>query len=318
MKEAPKKLLSVRVPATSANIGSGFDCMGIALNLWNEFELWTAPGQEEAILVESFGEAAERMPRDRSNAIARILFEELEESLGREVPGPLRIVSRCSLPCGSGLGSSSTAVIAGLIFAHALGRPDLNADNIATLRKAVLNRAVEIEGHGDNVAPALLGGLVCVIRTQTGRTLAQPLPCAVRKVVVCTPDFHFLTVKARAVLPPTLPRADAVFNIGHAVLTVEALRSGDLRLLGKSLDDRLHEPYRLPAIPGALDAREAALDAGAAAVCLSGAGPSLLAFAEEGHEQIAAAMVAGFASVGMKAQSRILEVATDGTEITLG
>ena len=292
MKEAPKKLLSVRVPATSANLGSGFDCMGIALNLWNEFELWTAPGQEDAILVESFGEAAERMPRDRSNAIARILFEELEESLGREAPGPLRIVSRCSLPCGSGLGSSSTAVIAGLIFAHALGRPDLNADNIATLRKAVLNRAVEIEGHGDNVAPALLGGLVCVIRTQTGRTLAQPLPCAVRKVVVCTPDFHFLTV--------------------------EALRSGDLRLLGKSLDDRLHEPYRLPAIPGALDAREAALDAGAAAVCLSGAGPSLLAFADEGHERIAAAMVAGFASIGMKAHSRILEVVANGTEISLG
>jgi homoserine kinase len=311
-------LLSIRVPATTANIGPGFDCIGAALDLWNTFELHLAPGQDAAVTVESHGEAAALLPRDHTNIIARILFEELDETLGQKPPGPLKIVCRNNVPCGSGLGSSSTAVIAGLVFAHALARRELTPENADTLKRAVLSRAVEIEGHGDNVAPALLGGLVVVTRTANGRLLAQPVAMPRQRVVICVPDFAFLTTKSRAVLPPALPRADAIYNIGHAVLTMEALRTGDLKLLARALDDKMHEPYRIPAIPGAIEARQAALDAGAAACCLSGAGPGLLAFAAENHERIGEAMRRCFTEAGLQARFWELDTTDSGAEITLG
>lgn len=310
-------LLKIRVPATSANLGSGFDCIGVALDLWNTFELHLAPEQKTRITVESHGEGAAQLPKDHTNVIARILFEELEEVLGQTAPGPLKIISHNSLPCGSGLGSSSTAVIAGLVFANALARRELTADNVDSLKRAVLSRAVEIEGHGDNVVPALQGGLVVVTRTANGRLLTHQIPMPQQRVVVCVPEFAFLTTKARAVLPPALPRIDAIYNIGHAVLTMEALRSGDLKLLAKALDDRMHEPYRIPAIPGAIEAREAALDHGAAASCLSGAGPGIIAFTADNHEAIGQAMQDCFTNAGLKARYFILNTNESGAEITL-
>ena len=268
--------------------------------------------------MESHGEGASFLPTDHTNTIARILFEELDEVLDKKPPGPLKIICRNKLPCGSGLGSSSTAVIAGLVFAHALARGDITRDNAHLLRRAVLARAVEIEGHGDNVAPALMGGLVVVSRTANGRLLTHPVPVPRLRVVVCVPEFAFLTAKSRAVLPPTLPRADAIHNIGHAVLTIEALRTASLHLLASALDDRMHEPYRLPAIPGALDARQAALDNGAAAACLSGAGPGLIAFAAEGHDRIGRSMAQCFASAGLPARHWTLDSSEEGTQIIPG
>ncbi|MDR1817737.1 MAG: homoserine kinase [Puniceicoccales bacterium] len=310
-------IVRLRVPATSANLGSGFDCAGVALTLWNEFELRLAPAQDAPVRVEASGEAAAALPKDHTNVIARILFEELEENLGQSAPGPLKIVCHNNVPCGSGLGSSSTAVIAGLVFAHALARRELTAGNASSLKRAVLSRAVEIEGHGDNVAPALMGGLVVVTRTAGGRLIAHSAALAPQRVVVCVPDFAFLTTKSRAVLPPVLPRADAIYNIGHAVLTLEALRLGDLKLLGKALDDRMHEPYRLPAIPGALEAKQAALDAGAAAACLSGAGPGLIAFAGDDHAKIGEAMRERFAEAGLRARFWVLDTCAEGAEVTV-
>jgi homoserine kinase len=311
-------LVKVRVPATSANLGSGFDCIGVALGLWNTFELRLAPEQKARVSVESTGEAAATLPKDHTNTIARVLFEELGDTLGQTAPGPLKIYCHNDVPCGSGLGSSSTAVIAGLIFANVLARRDLTTANADALKRSVLARAVEIEGHGDNVAPALLGGLVVVSHSGNGRLLAEPVPATRQRVVVCVPDFAFLTSKSRAVLPPSLPRADAIFNIGHAVLTMEALRTGDLKLLARSLDDRMHEPYRIPVIPGAIEARQAALDAGAAASCLSGAGPGILAFAAENHEAIGTAMRQCFVEAGLAARYWVLETNASGTEVTIG
>jgi homoserine kinase len=311
-------MLRVRIPATSANLGAGFDCIGVALELWNTFELYHVPGQKEQVVIESHGEAADRLPKDHTNTIARVLFEELDETLGQKPPGPLRILCHNMVPCGSGLGSSSTAVIAGLIFAHAIARRELNAENVDTLKRAVLSRAVEIEGHGDNVVPALMGGLVVVTRSANGRLLTHRVPISYKKVVVCVPDFAFLTSKSRAVLPPALPRSDAIYNIGHAVMTIEALRTGDLKLLSKAIDDKIHEPYRLPAIPGAIEAREAALDNGAVATCLSGAGPGILAFTEQNHEQIGQVMTNCFAEAGLNARYWVLNINETGTEITLG
>jgi homoserine kinase len=313
-----KPFLTIRIPATSANLGAGFDCIGVALNLWNTFELYHVPEQKEHVVIESHGEAADRLPKDHTNTIARVLFEELDETLGQKAPGPLKIVCHNNVPCGSGLGSSSTAVIAGLVFAHAIARRELTVENVDTLKRAVLSRAVEIEGHGDNVVPALLGGLVVVTRSANGRLLTHKVPALNQRVVVCVPDFAFLTSKSRAVLPPALPRSDAIHNIGHAVITIEALRTGDLKLLAKALDDKMHEPYRFPAIPGAIEAREAAFDNGAVASCLSGAGPGILSFAENNHEQVGEAMKTCFAEAGLTARYWILDINETGTEIILG
>jgi homoserine kinase len=314
-----KPVLTIRIPATSANLGAGFDCIGIALNLWNTFELYHVPEQKERITIEPHGEAADRLPKDHTNTIARVLFEELDETLGQNAPCPLKIVCQNNVPCGSGLGSSSTAVIAGLVFAHAIARRELTGENVDTLKRAVLSRSVEIEGHGDNVVPALLGGLVVVARSANGRLMTHKVPMPNRRVAVCVPDFAFLTSKSRAVLPPALPRSDAVHNIGHAVMTIEALRTGDLKLLAKALDDKMHEPYRFPAIPGAIEAREAALDNGAVASCLSGAGPGILSFVEPGCENaVGEAMKNCFTAAGLNARYWILDINESGTEIILG
>lgn len=310
-----KPLLTLKIPATTANLGAGFDCLGLALDLRNTFELHRAPEGSPSVTIETEGEGAGVLPRNHTNIVGRIIVEELFNTFGRTLPYPLRIVARNAVPCGSGLGSSSTAVIAGLYFAHALAAPDMRAETLEKLRRTVLERAVRVEGHGDNVAPALLGGLVAVV-ADTGKVYARSLPYKPMPVVVCVPEFAFLTTKARSVLPPTLPRADAIHNIGHALLTAEALRTGDLDLLARALDDRIHEQYRMPVIPGAIEAREAARDTGAAGVALSGAGPGLIAFGDPSVlEPAGRAMVAAFAQAGLHARHWVLEPTDAGAAI---
>lgn len=312
-----KPLLTLRVPATTANLGAGFDCLGLALDLWNTFELHRAPEGAPSVTIEASGEGAETLPRNHTNIVARIIVEELFNTFGRTLPFPLRIVAKNAVPCGSGMGSSSTAVIAGLYFAHALAAPDMKMETLEGLRKTVLERAVRVEGHGDNVAPALLGGLVAVV-ADTNKVLARNLPYTARPVVVCVPEFAFLTSKARSVLPPGLTRADAIFNIGHALLTAEALRTGDLELLSRALDDRIHEPYRFPVIPGAIEARDAAKEAGAIGVALSGAGPGVIAFGQkEKLDGVGRAMVAAFAGAGLKARHWVLNPVMHGAELSV-
>jgi homoserine kinase len=289
----------------------------MSLDLWNRFELSLAPDQQQRVSVVSRGEGAFTLPTGHTNPIARVLFEELQETLGQAPPCSLKIVCDNHIPSASGMGSSSTAVIAGLVFAHALGRKELTADKVHTLKRAILSRAVEIEGHGDNVVPALLGGIVVVTRSASGRLITHRFSCRREKVVVCVPDFNFLTPRARAVLPPALPRADAISNVAHAVLTLEALRTGDLKLLGQVLEDLFHEPYRLPLIPGALDVKQAVLDHGGVAACLAGAGPGIMAFASEGHEKIGEAMVSCFKNAGLKSRYWVLNTNNAGAEIVL-
>ncbi|MCS6772935.1 MAG: homoserine kinase [Anaerolineae bacterium] len=306
-----KRLLTVRVPATSANLGPGFDCMGLALNLWNTFELYEGDGR--GFTVVSHGEGADILPTDAGHLVARTMADELAMHLPIK-PRDLsyHIVCHNQVPCGSGLGSSSTAVLAGLAFAQAILDPDGYLSPAAQAR--ILMRAFEIEGHGDNVAPALLGGLVLVVG-RDNEVLARQVPLPPFKVVVCVPDFYFMTSHARAVLPSHYARADAVFNIGRAMLVVEALRNGDFGLLSRALEDRIHEPYRLPAIPGALEAKRQALAAGAAAVGLSGAGPGLIAFAEHDHEAIGEVMQVAFGGAGLRARYWVLEVSETGLQV---
>jgi len=204
------------------------------------------------------------------------------------------------------MGSSAAALVAGIFGANELlGRPLNQAD--------MLKLATELEGHPDNVAPALLGGLVVSVMNE-GEILSRRYETPSLAAVIVKPDVDWPTRVARAVLPPSVPRADAIFNIGRTALVVDALRSGDLDLLRKVMDDRLHQPYRLERIPGGKAAFEAARHFGAAA--LSGAGPSILCFVESGQErQALTAIQTAFEAAGVLARGLVTRPSTQGCAV---
>jgi homoserine kinase len=208
------------------------------------------------------------------------------------------------------MGSSAAATLTGLVAANALTDAKRSHEEILSL-------AAELEGHPDNVAPALLGGLV-VSTMQEKTVLARKLPVAPMHVTVVLPDFHFPTKAARNSLPKQVDIKDAVHNIGRAVLVTEAFRTGDLRLLGDAMTDKLHQPYRLKLIPGAAAAMDAARQAGAAAVALSGAGPSLIAFSSKAETGIGESMKRAFQSAGLHARSFALKICNEGAIVHTG
>ncbi len=299
----------VKVPATTANLGPGFDALGLALNLWNETVF--SPRRDGRITLTVRGEGEGRLPTDEGNLIARAA-KQVCALAGKPCPG-MHIECLNRIPVGSGLGSSSAALVTGLLGANALlGGPFSDEE--------ILKLAIETEGHPDNVAPAMLGGLVASI-VHGERVFSIKLPARANHgsihATVVLPDFEFPTERARAILPGEVSRRDAIHNISRAVLVTEALRTGDLNLLGIAMKDSLHQPYRLPLIPGAIEALEAAKEAGAAAVALSGAGPSLIAFSSGPHPSIGEAMQRAFARAGLR--SRVFELSTsyEGAEVSI-
>lgn len=258
----------VRVPATSANLGSAFDCAGLALQLHNEVMLEL--GDRDAVDVEGEGSGELGLgPDNLVVASARRLFE----ATGTPTPR-LRVRMRNAIPLGRGLGSSSAAIVAGLVGANALlGSPCSEKD--------LLRHAVEIEGHGDNVAAALYGGLTLYVAGDGGGTPVRlPVPASLQAVVYI-PDQRVPTKAARAALPTSVPRADALFNVARSALLVAALGCGRLDALRTAMEDRLHQPYRASLFPAAGALVEAALDAGALGSAVSGAGPTILALVRE-------------------------------------
>jgi homoserine kinase len=313
----PLRRVVVEAPATVANLGPGFDSMGMALDLWNRFELTVEDGPP-CLDVTIEGEGAGELPADGTHLTVETLLGALRAH-GIDAPPAVRLACRNGVPSASGLGSSSTAIVAGLVLAEAVrlssdaGRP-ARAHEIDL--EHVLSEAVELEGHGDNVTPAVLGGLQ-VVYTRGAEYRSRAIPMPPTRVVACVPRYRYLTSQARAALPKTIPHSDAVFNIGHAMLVIEALRNRDDDLLADALHDRLHERYRLPSIPGAEAARAAAYAEGAIAVCLAGAGPGLVAFSRIGHDAIGLAMVAAFAEAGLTARHWVLPVSGAGVRITV-
>jgi homoserine kinase len=308
-------MIQIRIPATTANLGPGYDCMGLALDLWNTFEL-RMEGPKSSVRVDVLGEGEGVLPTDASNLVYQIIRERMGSDFDRLDQG-LHLRCHAGVPCASGLGSSSTAVLAATAFAHALrlrveGVKDVEPEMLD--RMAILTDAVETEGHGDNVGPAMLGGLLLIMPKDHG-VIVRQVPFSSFRVVVCVPDFEYLTVQARARLPKSVSHSDAVFNLGRAMFVLQALRDGDDDLLREACDDRLHEPYRTPDIPGAQSAREAARNAGAIAVALSGAGPGVVAFAREGHSDIGRAMQEAFKHAGLTSRWWALDATTNGSTI---
>lgn len=295
--------VTVHVPGSTANLGAAFDCLALALDLRNEVHFAL---EGEGLKIDIRGEGAARLPRNDKNLIYRA-FQRLYEEVSQPLPKGLRIEYTQRVPPGSGLGSSAAARLAGLLGANALLGQPLKADMILQL-------GAELEGHADNFAGSQFGGLVLVAHDEW-RFSAQQLECAPLQAVFILPEFQFGTRQSRGALPKEVPLADAVFNMGKSLQTVEALRKGDIQALAAAMQDKLHQPYRLPLIPGAVEALEAARNAGAAAA-LSGAGPGLIAFVEPGHEKAASdAMRAAFDKHGMKTREFVLKSSAIGAEV---
>ena len=301
----------IKVPATSANLGPGFDAFGLALDLWNETTISTdaftdSRKRTDKVFVSVRGEGAGLLPSNEKNMLVRTA-QKLAERLGQSLP-PFQAECVNAIPMSSGLGSSSAAILTGLLAGNVLLGSPLN-------RAEILNLAAEMEGHPDNVAPAMLGGLIVAI-IEDHQVVGRQIPLGSDfHVTVVLPDFYLPTKQARAALPKRIPLKHAVYNISRAALVVEAFRSGDLTLLGQVMNDRLHQPYRLKLIPGAEAAMDAAHQAGAEAVALSGAGPSLIAFSSKAEAGLGEAMQRAFEAEGLKSRVFHLRASGRGAEI---
>lgn len=268
--------VNVKVPASSANIGPGFDCLGMALPLYNiiTIEETVLPGTGIEINImskdESIDESTfENIPKDENNLVYKAI-EMLYNSIGQE-PSELRINIQTGIPIARGLGSSSSIVVGGLLAANELlGRP---ADE-----KALLAIATEVEGHPDNVAPAILGGLVLATQEDDGTLSYCKLDWPDEwDITVCVPEFQLATEISRSVLPKEVPMQDAIFNAKHLGMMIQAINTKDSKLMRLAMKDRLHQPYREKLVPGMHEIMEAFKhEDGVLGCVLSGAGPSLL------------------------------------------
>lgn len=256
------KTFTVRVPATSANVGAGFDSLGLAVTMHNVFTF------AESSKIDITSVDGTHVPAGANNLVyrsARAVFDQL----GIPLPG-LKITQRNDIPMARGLGSSSACIVAGILGANALLGDKLTKNQMLTL-------ATAIEGHPDNVAPAMLGGFVTSVYDEglvytVKKNIDEQLAFA-----AFVPNFRLLTAKARAALPQLVSHKDAVYNLSRAALATAAFCDGDYNLLGVATKDALHQQYRLPLIPGGDEIFEFAQDLGALAVYISGAGPTIMA-----------------------------------------
>ena len=261
------------VPATSANLGPGFDSFGLALELRNEFQATLAPEWS----VEILGEGADYLRTDGRNQVARAMAAVFE----RQGVAHLRAAISCEnrVPTGNGLGSSSTAIVGGLLLGRALAEGYLESEGrlVTSLTDDdIFGMAAAIEGHPDNVAPALFGGFT-ICWSEAGEYRHARFDPALGLAAVVVPSSGELSTKAaRRMLPDTVSHADAVFNIAHAGLLSAALVSGRHDLLAQALDDRVHQPYRAAAVEDFDQVCQMLVDAGAQGVALSGAGPTVI------------------------------------------
>lgn len=299
----PTECACVTVPATSANLGPGFDSLGLALSLHNRFEIHLA---EPGLIVEVQEDEVKHLPADERNVVVQAA-DAVFNRVGYRPEG-LKVITTKHIPPGGGLGSSATALVGGVAAANALLGNPLSAD-------ALMEIAVTLEGHPDNVAAAMLGGLT-ISTVHAGALYARRVNISPMKVVIVLPDQQISTAQQREALPSMVPLKDAAGSIGRAALVVQALSAGDFDLLAGVMIDVLHEPVRSRSITGWHDAARAAKDAGAAAVAISGAGPALIAFAPDKHAQIGRAASDVFAhTTGKPARSWILSVDQEGTRV---
>ncbi|MFW5866598.1 MAG: homoserine kinase [Armatimonadota bacterium] len=295
--------VTVHVPATTANLGPGYDCLGLALGLHNEITLATA--DEPGVAID--GEGAESLPRDRTHLVLGAA-QAAADAAGVELP-VLELHQRNRIPLARGMGSSSAAIVGGIVAANTLL-------DLGLSERQMLDVATAVEGHPDNVAPALLGGLTVCCTLESGEVMVERLDVAPGlSCVVAIPDFEVATHEARKALPQTIDHADGVFNLCRVGLIVAALSTGDFGVLGEAMRDRLHQPYRAHLVPGMDEAIAAALDCGAHGAALSGSGPTVAAFVSDRGEEVGEAMVNAFRRAGTTAIARELPLSAEGARV---
>ena len=297
----------VKVPATTANLGPGFDTLGMALSLYNYIELEeTADNQRLSIDVQ--GEGADTLPRDENNEVWRAASQ-LFDLCGYRPSGiNLRLFSQ--IPVARGLGSSAAARVGGLVAANALLGGKLPGEELLAI-------ASRLEGHPDNVAAAMHGGII-VAGVAGERVVWRKIDIPSQlEAVVAVPEFELSTAQACSVLPCQVPFRDAVFNLERACLLAVSLIQNDLEAVGELMEDRLHQPYREMLIPGLKDVFKAAREAGALGAALSGAGPAVLALARGNREAIGQAMQQTLLVHGINCTVRYLRPVNRGVEVSL-
>lgn len=272
--------IRVRVPASSANLGPGFDTLGLALSLYLRCTLRKS---SQGLQIQVSGSDSSEIPRNRSNlvfrAFSRLASKETQEAVKLEIVN--------EVPLGKGLGSSAAAILAGLALAN-------EWEGLHQSKEQLIQMATEMEGHPDNVAAAARGGLVVSCQAEDGVVLSVNSPFSQKvEVVLVVPQCRLSTEAARAALPESYSRPHAIFNVQRVALLLAALREGRADLFAEALQDRLHQPYRASLIPGFADILKLRNIPGLLGLALSGAGPSVVAFCDgrataEAGEAIAA------------------------------
>ena len=299
-------IASVDVPASSANLGSGFDCAAAALSLKFRAELWH--GDETGIVLNARGEGVphpDEPPDD--NLLIRAFREGLRASAA---PGASawRIEASSMIPAARGLGSSAAAIVAGVVLGAAVGRRSVEADELLAL-------ASRLEGHPDNIAAAFYGGFTFAVADDAGEITLRRFRVPEAWIpVTFIPHAPSHTAEMRAALPSVVPHAAAARQAGRASLLATAIMTSDAGLLRAAMTDELHQPYRLPLLPGSTELIELAYERGAAGACLSGAGPSILAICDS--PSAAHAVEKAWNTAGVPGMATRLRFDTSGARLT--
>ncbi len=306
MNQRSQPTFEVRVPASTANLGAGFDCFGLALDLYLTVRATVLSGAQNRSQVRSRGAKG-------SSLLARIpgenlIFRAMQHAAEREdfaLP-PVRLAVHNAIPIAGGLGSSAAAIVAGVSLAFAVAGRSISTGS-------ALRHATELEGHADNAAAALLGGLVVTAAHADGAVLVvrKAWPKEIR-IVVVTPDFALETKKARAVLPASVSREDAVYNLQRSALLIAALEEKRFDLLWHAMQDRLHQRCREHLIPGLAGILQMPRAPGLLGIALSGSGPSIIALATDSFDAIGKSVAHHFKNHRLATTIRCLDVAADG------
>ncbi|WP_297276291.1 homoserine kinase [uncultured Brachyspira sp.] len=302
-----KKLVTFKIPATSANIGSGFDSVGLALDLYNEIHIYSNENSKK-IEFEISGEGENEISKDDNMILdaMKLVYKRLKAKPDKGYI--IKCVNR--IPLSRGLGSSSAAIIGGLLSANYI------LGNKLSIEDDILNMSVQLEGHPDNVSPAILGGIISgVVRKNEDFKYVKINPPKNLKAIVAIPNFHLSTEIARNALPKEISFKDAIFNISRAALLTSALSSNRLDLLEVATDDKLHQDYRAKFIPGLKDLFKQAKDSGAYSVTISGAGSSILALVKNDEKiikKVSESMKNSFSKKKIDSEIKVLNIPVKG------
>jgi len=300
-------MIKIRVPATTANLGPGFDCLGLALKLYLNLEIEEI---EEGLVIEYQGEGAERFSVKKDTLIGKSAELVLKKTGQDKFKKGLRIKTFNQIPITRGLGSSASAIIGGIVGAARLYKVDLT-------NQEMLKLALSLEGHMDNIVPALIGGFTLVYKTDREEIrwarIKTPLDL---RIVLAIPEFTLNTKEMRKVLPQKVALPEAIFNLSRSALLLNALQNSDWEVLAEAMEDRLHQPYRTPFIPGIEDMFSQIKKTGLAGVALSGSGPSVVSLTKKGREEvIGKIMKDAFLNAGITCRILVLEADLEGTKI---